>query len=145
MAFLLSRYRWLSVLGLLVLFLACLHTDALAQGNADGTKPFKFQQTPIKLLEPLDDAGTSTIPAQSGLGVFFTYFNLGWPIVVGSAAGIGVLQALVGGIQIMLSGNDSGKREEGKTRMLWALAGLLLIGLSGLILEVLNPLAFTQV
>ena len=44
----------------------------------------------------------------------------------------------------MLSGSDAGARGAGKERLMWALAGLLMIGLSGMILEILNPLFFRQ-
>jgi hypothetical protein len=119
-------------------------SGAASSVNVPQGNPFVINETPLQLLQPPDDA-TTQLPAQTGVGMFFTYFNLAWPWVVGSAAGVAVLQALVGGIQIMLSGGDSGKREEGKNRLLWALAGLLMIGLSGVILETLNPLFYVQV
>ena len=50
----------------------------------------------INLLQPLDGSTTS-LPPESGLGTFFTYFNLAWPWVLGSAAGIAVLWSLIGG------------------------------------------------
>lgn len=76
--------------------------------------------------------------------MFFVYFRSAWPWVLGSASGIAVLQALYGGILIMLSGSDSGKRGEGKEKILWAIAGLLMIGFSGLILSILNPTFYVQ-
>lgn len=102
--------------------------------------------TPIWLLQPLDNS-SAPISATGGqpFQAFSTYFTRSWPWVIGSAAGIAVLQALVGSIQIMMSGSDSGMRDAGKSRLLWALAGLLLIGLSGLILEIINPIFYHQV
>jgi hypothetical protein len=110
-------------------------------GQMQGT----FERTggPLNLLQPLDDS-TKSLNPEPGIDIFFTYFNLSWPLIVGSAAGVGILQALYGGIQIMLSGSDTGRLEEGKSRLLWALAGLLMIGLSGAILETLNPVFFVQ-
>lgn len=135
--FALSR---LAVLGLL---LCTMQVSAFAQAASDEDTPFLYEPHPIRLLQPLDGSSTGTIDPEPGIGVFFTYFNYAWPWVIGSAAGIGVLQALLGGIQIMTSdGKD--KKDEGKTRLEWALAGLLMIGLSGLILETLNPLFFVQ-
>ncbi len=123
-------------------------TNAYAQnpppGNPADENPFIYTNTPIRLLQPPDDA-TYTLEAEPGLGTFFTYFNLIWPWIIGCAAGIAVLQCLIGGMQMMMSGGDSGKREEGKTKLMWAIAGLLLIGLSGVILETINPLFYTQV
>lgn len=95
------------------------------------------------LLEPI--SGSPTISASSDIGPFFDYFDTVWPWLLGMAYGIAVLQALVGGIQIMLSGGDSGKREEGKNRLLWSLAGLLMISLSGLILQTLNSTFYRQI
>jgi|GEM_PF-4128839 len=93
------------------------------------------------LLEPV--GGATTIAPAPGIDPFFIYFNMLWPWIIGIASGIAVLQALIGGIQIMLSGGDSGKREEGKNRLLWALAGLLMISLSGLIMATLNASFYT--
>lgn len=120
--------------------------SVLAQGTIQNSsaKPLQFPKKNLLLLQPPDDT-TASLPPQQDIQIFFTYFNLAWPWLLGIAAGIAVLQALVGGVQIMLSGGDSGKRESGKGRMMWALAGLLMIGLAGLILETLNPLFFRQV
>lgn len=89
------------------------------------------------LLQPLDDS-TRSLGASPGIQIFFQYFNLGWPWVLGIAAGIGVLWGVVGGIQIMLAGNESGTAD-GKNKIKYALFGLLMIGLAGFILRSLNP------
>jgi hypothetical protein len=119
---------------------------AQAQQNPPSSQPLVIPPADLPLLQPLDDRtnSLSTQNANDALEAFINYFNLSWPWVIGTAAGIAVLQALVGGIQIMLSGGDGGAREEGKNRMTWALAGLLMIGLSGMILEILNPIYFRQ-
>lgn len=128
------------VLRPLVLLMLLLWADAtLAQET-----PLLDYAGPLKLLEPLDGSDERSLEPEPGIDIFFTYFNMSWPLIVGSAAGIGVLQSLYGGIQIMLSGSDSGRLEEGKSRLLWALAGLIMIGLSGMILETLNPVFFVQ-
>jgi hypothetical protein len=44
---------------------------------------------------------------------------------------------------VMLSGSDSGMRENGKGKIMWALAGLLMVGLAGFILRSLNPIFYT--
>ncbi len=133
-------------LALLALFLA-LPFIALAQGNPpQNQNPLVIPPANLPLLQPLDDdtGFLTTNNANDALEAFMNYFNLSWPWIVGTAAGIAVLQALVGGIQIMMSGADSGAREAGKSRLMWALAGLLMIGLSGMFLEILNPLYFRQ-
>jgi len=75
---------------------------------------------------------------------FEEYFRISWPWIIGCAAGIAVFWALFGGIEIMISGSDSGLRDKGKDRFINALTGLLVIGLSGMILETLNPVFFGQ-
>lgn len=104
-------------------------------------KPLLIRNRPLFLLQPLNDSITSLAP-EPDIGIFFTYFNTAWPWVLGIAAGIGVLQALVGGVQMMLSGSDTGMREGGKTKIMWSLAGLLMVGLAGFILRSLNPLFY---
>lgn len=96
---------------------------------------------PLNLLQPLDDS-TTELASSPGIQIFFDYFNLAWPWLVGSAAGIAVLWSLVGGIQVILSGGDAGKRQAGIDRILWALAGLVILGVSGLILRTINPLFY---
>jgi hypothetical protein len=115
-----------------------------SSGGTGGDTPLLPGPRPIRLIQ-IFDPGTTTIQPEPGIQPFFTYFNMIWPWILGIAAGIGVLQALIGGIQIMLSGGDSGKREEGKSKVMWATAGLVMIGLSGLILETLNSTFFVQV
>lgn len=81
------------------------------------------------------------IQPSPGIGIFFDYFNRSWPWIIGVAAGIAVLQAMIGGIQIMISGGSE-QRSAGQTRLTWALAGLVLIALTGFILRLLNPLFY---
>jgi hypothetical protein len=96
---------------------------------------------PLFLLQPLDDA-TFALPAQSGIDMLFTYFNISWPYIIGTVAGIAVLQGVVAGVQIMYGGSPD-KVEAGKTRFLWALGGMIILGLAGTILRILNPIFFT--
>lgn len=133
--------RFLPQLAIVLGFLCLVQGTAYANNS---NKPLLYEDKPINLLQPLDGSNSTQLPAQPGIGILFTYFNYAWPWVLGTAAGVGVLQALYGGVQIMLSaGNDM--KDEGKERIKWALAGLLMVGLSGLILETLNPLFFVQV
>lgn len=96
------------------------------------------------MLEPVTPAAARFAPS-AGIGILYQYFNAVWPWVLGSAAGIAVLWSLIGGIQIMLSGDNTGMRSAGQERLLWALAGLIMIALAGVILTTLNPLFFVQV
>jgi hypothetical protein len=96
------------------------------------------------ILEPLP-GGVDVIPASStaGLGAFLLYVNSGvwqWAFAIGVA--LAVLNGTVGGFMIVLSNGDSGKIEAGKSRFFWSGMGLILLLLSGVILEFLNPIGF---
>lgn len=120
-----------------------------AQAPADPNRPLFRPYNRLCLLQPLNatdgNAGTTSIDMtqqqNSGIGVFFTYFNLAWPWLIGVAAGFAVLQAIVGGIQIMISGGSE-QKSAGQMRLTWALAGLLLVVLAAAILRILNPLFY---
>lgn len=110
----------------------------------DKDKPLLIQRSDLTLIQSLDDKPCKKITPKPGFQIFFDYFNNAWPWVLGCAAGIAVGYSLYGGILVMLSGADSGKRSEGKDKIMWAIAGLLMIGLAGLFLETINPLFFSQ-
>lgn len=89
----------------------------------------------------VDTGSLHSLPALAGIDIFFVYFNTVWPWVLGVAAGIAILQAMVGGLQIMLSGGSE-QRSAGEERLKWALGGLALVALAGFLLRVLNPIFF---
>ncbi len=107
---------------------------AIAQTDQDGS--LIPESGPLTLLKPLD-GGDTTLEASPGIDVFIEYFNRAWPLLVGVAGGIAVLQVLVAGIQIMTSSGGAGKAA-GTDRLQWAIAGLVMIVLAGLILRTLN-------
>jgi hypothetical protein len=98
------------------------------------------QEFPIRFLIPLP--GSPSCNPNAPLGVFECYFNAMYPWAVGTAAGVAVLMVLVGGIQIIQSEGDQGKRQEGITRLRTAIIGLMLIIFSTIILQTLNPTFF---
>lgn len=97
--------------------------------------------TKIRLFEPVTGSCLE-LTAKPGLATFFTYFNQLWPWLIGTSAGIALLMALVGGLQVILSGGDQSKRQEGLDRLKNALLGLLMLAFAGLILTTLNPSFF---
>jgi len=94
----------------------------------------------IRLLECLSN-GVCTIQTggQRPLGVFQTYFNNVYPLILGSAAGIALLWALVGGIEIMVAGENASKRTEGVNRLMHALTGLVMLLFAAVIMNFINP------
>ena len=111
--------------------LAGLPSIVMAQGQNQGG---------IVLLEPI--GSEDQIDAIPGLGALGHYLSLLYPWMVGMGAGVTVLMAVIGGIQIIQSGGDQGKRDAGQQRLLMSLGGLLLILLSATILNALNPSFF---
>ena len=101
-------------------------------------------QDGIFLLEPIGGVGVIPVGDQEfqGLGPVFFYFNLIYPWFVGLGAAVALLHATWGGVEIIQSGADTGKRDSGKNRLLISLGGLLLILLSPTILNTINPTFF---
>lgn len=104
---------------------------AVAQGGGD-----------IQLLECIGGVCSLPTAGQSGFGVFFAYFNLLYPWVVGLGAAIAVMMGLVGGIEIMTAGANDGQRSKGINRLLLSTGGLIILLLSPTILNMLNPTFF---
>lgn len=127
----------------LVLFLhagsalaACGATEQPCNGSC-------IPKTSICILEPVP-GGPDQIPSGLGFGSFFFYINNGvwqWAFRIGVA--IAVLNGVAGGLQIVLSNGDSGKVDAGKTRFISSAIGLVVLLLSGVILNFINPSGFT--
>lgn len=124
----------------LFLFLLSVGEQVMAQSSASssGLPPDECDGV-ICLMEPLPGGMDKITPCGTPLGTFFLYFNKLWPWLIGSAAGLAVLMAIVGGLQVIMSGGDPGKRQEGTGRLQQALLGLLMLIFAGLILRILNP------
>ena len=96
----------------------------------------------ISLLEPINGVDRIETNYYSGFGVFFAYFGLIYPWVVGLGAAVAILMGLVGGVQIMTAGSNDGQRSAGINRFMMSLGGLLLLLFSSTILHLLNPSFF---
>lgn len=92
----------------------------------------------LHLLAPLDDATNNLPVSDVPLETFFHYFNMSWPWLIGVASGIAVLQAVWGGVLIMTSFD----RDGGKSKVEWALGGMVIIALVGFILRFLNSIFY---
>ncbi len=99
------------------------------------------------LLEPVP-GGVSYISASAsaGLGGLYQYINGGmWNLIFGMGVAVAVLNGAAGGLMIVLSNGDSNMIGKGKTRFLWSGVGLIMLLLSGVILQFINPLGFLNV
>ena len=117
------------------------HAQISSAGSSRASTLIFPQATPLRLLQPLDDS-TYEIAPQAGINIIFEYYRISAPWLLGTAAGFAILQGVVAGVQIMYGGGPESV-ENGKTRFTWALAGLLLVGLAGVILRILNPTFYT--
>lgn len=104
---------------------------------------FAQQQRGIKLLEPIGNVREICV-AGGPLAAFFMYFNALWPWLIGVGAGVAVLWAIIGALNIIMSGGDQTKRQEGIDYLLSALFGLGIILLAGVLLRMINPSFFVQ-
>lgn len=72
------------------------------------------------------------------LGLFEMYFNLLYPWLVGVCMGVAMLHVVFGGIQMINSG-DASMKSAGANRIRGAVAGLLILIFSSMILRLINP------
>lgn len=101
----------------------------------------------ICILEPWPGMPSSMPPeiAGSALGPFLYYVNTGvWPWIFKGGIAIAIFNGVFGAFNIVTSNGDSGKIDEGKNRFLWSAIGLIILLLSGVILEFINPVGFSS-
>ena len=126
----------------------CLVAIALAftisrNVSAQATQPLVTARgTTIFLMQPFNGV-TSLSTGSGGIDVFFNYFNSFWPWLLGVAGGICVLWGVVGGVMMMWGGSGSSEGySSGKQHIIWAMAGLIILSLSGFILKMISPLFY---
>lgn len=117
--------------------ITCLATEQPCNGRC-------IPETSICILEPLpggvDEIPSSPVP----LNAFLVYVNRGlWTWAFGLGVAIAVQTGVIGGFQIVLSNGDSGKVDAGKKKFIGSAIGLIILLLSGVILNFLNPWAFS--
>lgn len=115
---------------------------AAQAGPGDPAENIYKPRPDIFLLQPIED-GVGTVSNNGTIDTAFEYFNMIWPWLFGSAAGVAVIWAMIAGIMIMSSGENSDLRQKGKDHLMTVAKGLVLIALSGLVLTTLNSLAFS--
>lgn len=81
--------------------------------------------------------------SKSGTGLLYYYIGMIYRWAAGTIGMVCVLFLVIGGLKITTSADGSGV-EEGKTKIIQSIGGLVLLFLSGLILYTINPNFFTQ-
>jgi hypothetical protein len=135
-----------------VLVLLMQAGSVFAQTCGDGEQPCNgrcIDQNNICIFEPLPGGPDEIAPGGAPLDVFLTYVNGGagmsgiwqWGFRIGTA--IAVLNGVYAGFQIATSNGDGGKVDEGKKRFIGSAIGLMMLILSGVIMNFINPDGFT--
>lgn len=140
------RRRYLSALVLAAVFFSLHVPTAMLAGCgppvSTATGWIRPPSTKLWLIQPLNVTATcATLSYAPGVQIFLIYFNRVWPWVAAVAAGIAVLQGLIGGMMILTSGGGEG-RQKGIEKLTAAAVGILLVGFFGFILRFLNSYFF---
>ena len=79
------------------------------------------------------------VVGKTGIGIISNYLTMIYQWLAGLVGGVAILMIIVGSVQIATGGGDQNNVTEGKTKIMQALAGLVVLFLSGLILYTINP------
>ncbi len=81
--------------------------------------------------------------AQSGLELLFTYIGLIYRWLASVIGIVAVFYIVYGGIKISTAGDNTAAVDEAKTKIIQAIAGLVLLFISAIVLYTINPNFFT--
>lgn len=84
------------------------------------------------------------IYGDNGVDLLKNYVGLMYRWAAGFVGVIAVVVIMISGIQISTAGDDSGRMEEAKNRIIQSLVAIALLFLSGIILYAVNPTFFTS-
>jgi hypothetical protein len=122
----------------------CLRCAEKCKGNASGT------DTLCPTYKALSDIPADAICqrvqvffSKSGAGLMYAYIGLVYKWAAGVIGIVCVLFLVLGGVQIAAAGDNTGKIDEAKQRIIQSIAGLVLLFLSAIILYTINPNFFT--
>lgn len=127
------NFRWCFLVSLLSLVLISPLEIALAGEEERATV------NQIELLEPLP-GGATTISTEGGaVSILEAYISDIFLFGSGFISLVAVIWIIIGGYEIMFRGSFAGSVEEGKQKITQALLGIVLLLLSALILNFVNP------
>ncbi len=136
--------RRLLIVAALILFVQTAHGACPVNQQPCGSLCIDERQ--LCILEPVPGGNQVVNPGGAPLQIFFDYINTGlwqWAFMMGVA--IAVLNGTIGGFEIVMSNGDSGKVDKGKARFISSTIGLVMLLLSGVILEFINPIGFDAI
>jgi hypothetical protein len=119
----------------------CQQLFKTIQKNAEGSMRSYIKEK--KLWEKKDNKFPECfVTGESGVGLISNYLTIIYQWLAGIVGGVAVLMIVIGSIQIASGGGDQNNVTEGKTKIMQAIAGLVVLFLSGLILFTINPTFF---
>lgn len=95
------------------------------------TSPFLLSAQSYELLAPIGSI--------ENVSSFATYLDSALIFGMGAGTGLAVLMVAAGGIQMIFAAGNPSKIGEGRERIKQAIWGLVILALSALILETINP------
>lgn len=110
--------------------------------NANGDIKYRSEGYCVQLNTPIGK--TVSIRGKNGLDLFAQYVGIIYRYAASIIGIIAVLVIVVSGVQISLAGFNSELSSSAKTRIMQALASLILLFLIGLILKTVNPTFFNR-
>ncbi|MCA9373715.1 MAG: hypothetical protein R3B71_04535 [Candidatus Gracilibacteria bacterium] len=118
-----------------------------AEGSTKAT-PAECRSTYVRPGEctPSDKVFCQTVQvliAQSGLELLFTYIGLIYRWLASVIGIVVVFYIVYGGIKISTAGDNTAAIDEAKTKIIQAIAGLVLLFISAIVLYTINPNFFT--
>lgn len=136
--------RRLLIVAALILFVQTAHAACPVNQQPCGSLCIDERQ--LCILEPVPGGRQVVNPGGAPLQIFFDYINTGlwqWAFMMGVA--VAILNGTIGGLRIVMSNGDSGKVDAGKTQFISSTIGLVMLLLSGVILEFINPIGFDAI
>lgn len=125
--------KFIASLFLLIAMLCCA-------GNALGEEPAdKTPDTRITLEKPFVEGDDKISTDRGAIGIMEEYVSKIFLFGAGFVSIFAVIWILIGGYEIMFRGSFAGSIEEGKQKITQALLGIVLLLLSALILNTVNP------
>jgi len=102
------------------------------------------------ILEPPPGYDYMTEPEgdtwNGALTAFSKYINGGvWTWIFGMGVAIAILNGVAAGFQIVMSNGDAGIIGKAKERFVWTAIGLVILLLTGVIMNFINPYAFQNI
>lgn len=124
----------------------CARETVCTEGEEEGTGECNSKYVDPTACSPGENTICQTVRvfgSKSGLGLLFTYIGLIYRWVAGVIGVVAVFYIVYAGIKISTAGDNTAAVDEAKTKIIQAIAGLVLLFISAVVLYTINPNFFT--